>query len=81
MDDWVDRQPERNDPARAAGRQPRTIPNVTECRFCVITDTDCPERLEGTHETPETSTYDFWAGRQCAIISSSQLVAKRASAI
>ena len=30
-----------------------------ECRYCDITELDCPERLEGTEETTEAATEDF----------------------
>ena len=37
----------------------RRVPSAQECRFCDITDLDCPERLEGAEETAEAATEDF----------------------
>ena len=36
----------------------RRVPSAEECRFCDISKSDCPDRIE-TGETPEGSTTDF----------------------
>ena len=43
----------------AAPDPPPAVPSAQECRYCDITDLDCPERLEGAGEPPETATEDF----------------------
>ena len=43
----------------AAPDPPPATPSVQECRFCDITQLDCPERLEGTYEPAETAIDDF----------------------
>ena len=43
----------------AAADPPPAVPSVQECRYCDITDLDCPERLEGEGEPPEIATEDF----------------------
>ena len=43
----------------AAPDPPLAIPSVQECRYCDITELDCPERLEGADEPAETAIEDF----------------------
>ena len=43
----------------AAPDPPPAAPSAQECRFCDITELDCPERLEGPHEPAETATENF----------------------
>ena len=43
----------------AAPDPPLAVPSAQECRFCDITDLDCPERLEGEYEPPEATTDDL----------------------
>ena len=44
---------------RLADKTPaRRVPTAEECRFCDISKSDCPDRIE-TWETPEGSTTDF----------------------
>ena len=35
------------------------VPSVQECRYCDITELDCPERWEGTEEAVESTTEEF----------------------
>ena len=39
-------------------------PSIQECRFCDITEPDCPERLEGPYEPAETAIEDFQERRR-----------------
>lgn len=41
-----------------AGPAPR-VPSTPECRFCDITDADCPDRMEAETEIHEGTTADF----------------------
>ncbi len=43
----------------AAPNPPPAAPSAQECRFCDITELDCPERLEGEYEPAETAIDDF----------------------
>ena len=43
----------------AAPNPPLAAPSAQECRFCDITELDCPERLEGPYEPAETVIEDF----------------------
>ncbi len=43
----------------AAPDPPPWTPSGPECRFCDITDADCPERVEAEPETEQATTDDF----------------------
>ena len=43
----------------AAPDPPLAVPSAQECRYCDITELDCPERLEGSEEAVEIPTEDF----------------------
>ena len=43
----------------AADAQPQRTPSFAECRFCDITDADCPERVEEARPAEGGSTDDF----------------------
>ena len=45
---------------RLSGDEPaRRVPSAAECRFCDITDADCPERVADTSEAEAGETADF----------------------
>ena len=43
----------------AAPDPPNRVPSVAECRFCEITATDCPERVDADHDDEAATTDDF----------------------
>ena len=43
----------------AAAIPPVLMPSRAECRFCDITDADCPERVDQASQTEEGTTVDF----------------------
>ena len=43
----------------AADTPPNRVPSAIECRFCDITDDDCPERVDAFSEASTAATDDF----------------------